>query len=151
MIVFIGCVKNKKSYPTKAEYLYDSQFFKKCLEYARSLNPDTIYILSAKYGVVDLNDVIEPYDRTLNTMTKVERIEWSDMVHDQLVDLNVDFHQPTVWLCGTRYRTDLIKYFPESTCPFEGLGIGYQLSFMTSRLSHTPPIEGDMCHVENLW
>lgn len=134
MTVFIGCVKNKKSYRTHATNLYDSAFFRKCLQYASSLTSDNIYILSAKYGLVRLYDIIEPYDRTLNNMSKKERLEWSQMVYNQMCNENIDFNENTVWLCGSKYRTDLLKYFPNSDCPLEGMGIGKQLSFMTKEL-----------------
>lgn len=65
MIVFIGCVKNKKSYTTKACELYDSTFFKKCLQYAKSLNPDSIYIFlnenHDKFSLYASLDVIPDY------------------------------------------------------------------------------------------
>lgn len=134
MTVFIGCVKNKKSYSTYATDLYDSTFFSKCLQYAQSLTSDNIYILSAKYGLVNLTDIIDPYDKTLNNMSKKERLEWADMVYSQMCDSDIDFNDSTVWLCGSKYRSDLIKYFPNSTCPLEGMGIGKQLSFMTREL-----------------
>jgi hypothetical protein len=137
MTVFIGCVKNKKSYKTHATDLYDSTFFTKCLQYASSLTSDNIYILSAKYGLVQLNDVIEPYDKTLNNMSKKERLEWAHMVYNQICNTSIDFNDKTVWLCGSKYRTDLLKYFPNSECPLEGMGIGKQLSFMTKKLQNT--------------
>ena len=137
MTVFVGCVKNKKSYRTYATDLYDSTFFRKCLQYASSLTSDNIYILSAKYGLVQLNDIIEPYDKTLNNMSKKERLEWSQMVYNQMCNANIDFNENTVWLCGSKYRADLLKYFPNSECPLEGMGIGKQLSFMTKELQKT--------------
>jgi hypothetical protein len=138
MIVFIGCVKNKKPYGTKACELYDSTFFNKCLRYAESLNPSIIYILSAKYGVVKLDEFIEPYDKTLNSMSKSEQLSWANMVHTQLTELNVNFEDEVVWLCGAKYRQGLIKYFTHNNCPLEGMGIGCQLSFMTKALCDTP-------------
>ena len=152
MIVFIGCVKNKKSYGTVASELYDSTFFSKCLQYAKSLNPTHIYILSAKYGLVHLDEFIEPYDKTLNSMSKIERNSWADMVYKQFTDLQIDFSDDVVWLCGSKYRDGLIKHFPKSKCPLEGMGIGCQLSFMTKELSkHTTPTMNKCISEETLW
>ena len=152
MIVFIGCVKNKKSYGTIACELYDSTFFDKCLQYAKSLNPSDIYILSAKYGLVQLDEFIEPYDKTLNTMSKAERTYWANMVYKQLTDLGIDFTDEIVWLCGSKYRNELIKYFTNSKCPLEGMGIGCQLSFMTKELNKSSTKTVVKCiSEETLW
>ena len=43
------------------------------LKFAKSLNPDNIFILSAKYGLIDLDEEIEPYDKTLNLMYSHEK------------------------------------------------------------------------------
>ena len=68
-------------------------------------------------------------------MKKTERLDWASMVYKQMCDLNINFNDEIVWLCGSKYRQDLIKYFPHSVCPLEGLGIGQQLSFMTKLLN----------------
>lgn len=68
MIIFISCVKQKRNSPCRAKDMYISALFKKMYRYARSLNPDSLYILSAKYGVLSPNDVIEPYDVTLKKL-----------------------------------------------------------------------------------
>ena len=55
-IVLIPCVSKKLNYGAKAKDLYISPLFKYSLAYARKLNPDMIYILSAKHRLVDLNE-----------------------------------------------------------------------------------------------
>lgn len=50
-IGLISCVSKKLNCKTKAKDLYTSPLFKYSLAYARKLNPDKIYILSAKYGL----------------------------------------------------------------------------------------------------
>ena len=49
MNVFITCTSEKASHRCKAKDMYTSALFKKCWEYAQTLNPDKIYILSAKH------------------------------------------------------------------------------------------------------
>lgn len=66
MIVFLSCVKLKRNSPCKARNMYISDLFQKSLAYAMQLNPRNIYILSAKYGLLGLDDYIEPYNQTLN-------------------------------------------------------------------------------------
>src|SRR5690349_9582189 len=84
-IVLISCVSKKRSYKSRARDLYISPLFKKNLQYALNLNPDQIFVLSAKYGLVALDVEIEPYDLTLNTMSAKEVKEWSERV---LLDLS---------------------------------------------------------------
>lgn len=76
-IILISCVSKKLDRTTTAETIYTSALFKKNLTYAKSLNPNEIFILSAKYGLLKLTDEIEPYDKTLNKMGVKERKEWS--------------------------------------------------------------------------
>lgn len=64
-IVLISCCKEKLRPAAPAEKLYQSPKFKKSLEYAKSLNPDAIYILSAKHHVVELTKQLEWYDEKL--------------------------------------------------------------------------------------
>jgi hypothetical protein len=68
-IVLISCVSQKRTQRSKAKDLYVSVLFKKNLAYARRLNPYAIYILSAKYCLLDLETEIDPYNLTLNTMS----------------------------------------------------------------------------------
>ena len=60
-IVLIYCVKTKLDHPTKAEDLYISNLFKNYLAYARYIKPDLVFILSAKYGLLKLDEQIAPY------------------------------------------------------------------------------------------
>lgn len=76
MKVFISCVSKKKDCTCEAKDLYNSTYFDYCLKYARTLTDDkNIYILSALYGVLELTDIISPYEKTLNKMCKSERVE----------------------------------------------------------------------------
>jgi hypothetical protein len=68
-IILISCVSKKLPHKASARHLYISPQFKKNLAYAQRLDPDAIFVLSAKYGLVDLDQEIEPYDLTLNTMS----------------------------------------------------------------------------------
>ncbi|MEA3328081.1 MAG: hypothetical protein U9R53_12395 [Chloroflexota bacterium] len=83
-IVLIACVKTKLETPSKAIELYISHLFKKSLEYAQLLDPDCIYVLSAKYGLVSSEEVIEPYNLTLNDMHTFEIKKWSERIVNQL-------------------------------------------------------------------
>lgn len=68
MYVFISCSKSKLDKPCKAQEMYSpSDIFTKRFTYARKVTSrDKIFILSAKYGLLRLDDVIEPYELFLN-------------------------------------------------------------------------------------
>lgn len=129
-IVLIACAKKKLRNKAKAKDLYISPFFKLNLKYAQLLKPNAIYILSAKYGLVDLNQELEPYEKTLNSMTSVKIKDWAEMVTEQLKN-KVDFrNDEVIFLAGNNYRKYLLPFFSHYQIPLSGLGIGKQLHFL---------------------
>ena len=71
-VVLISCGSQKATKAVQAKDMYTSTLFKKSYAYAVQLHPDKIYILSAKYGLLDPNKTIAPYDMTLNKMNSAE-------------------------------------------------------------------------------
>jgi hypothetical protein len=126
-IVLISCVSKKRSVKSKARDLYVSPLFKKNLQYARKLRPDDIFILSAKYGLVALDEEIEPYELTLNTMPAHEIKRWAENVMRQLSSQADPQHDQFVFLAGAKYRKYLVPQLAHVEIPFEGLTIGRQL------------------------
>jgi uncharacterized protein DUF6884 len=129
-IVLLSCVSKKRQHKTKASDLYTSPLFRFALQYARNQKPDAVFILSAKYGLLDLDTEIEPYDITLNKMTSAQRKEWAKEVAAQLkkrADVEIDHF---VFLAGQKYRENLISHIGNYEIPMEGLGIGKQLQFL---------------------
>ncbi|MGB9940120.1 DUF6884 domain-containing protein [Methanosarcina sp.] len=132
-IVLISCVSKKLPYKAKAKDLYISTLFKYNLKYARSLSPDKIFILSAKYGLVDSEAEIEPYDKCLINMSSKEIKEWADCVIDQIkkeADLEED---EFIFLAGEKYRKYLLPHILNYQIPLKGLGIGKQLQYLKMR------------------
>ncbi len=133
-IVLLSCVSLKRSYKTQAKDLYISPLFLKSLEYARQMNPDAIYVLSAKYGLLDLNTEVEPYNVTLLNMPASEVRTWAKKVVNQLTacsDLQKDHF---ILLAGLKYRKYLIPYLSSYEIPLEGMPIGKQLQFLTEKV-----------------
>ena len=85
MIVFLSCVKTKQNVKCKAEEMYTSDLFLKSLQYAKSLKPRKIYILSALYGLLELHDEIEPYNKTLVGASDKECKQWAYKVYKQML------------------------------------------------------------------
>lgn len=133
-IVLISCSSKKLSHKARARELYSSPLFRLNLQYALSLNPDNIYILSAKYFLLNPDEEIEPYNKTLNNMSQEERQEWAKTIISQLeklADLDNDLF---IFLAGKNYYEYLIPKMKNYELPLKGLGIGKQLKFLKERL-----------------
>ena len=127
-VAFISCVKEKRIGEYKAKDLYISDFFRKSLGYVNN-KYDKIFILSAKYGLLDLNDKIENYEMTLNDFSKIEKVEWSVMVCNQL-ETKVDDSDDLYFYVGNNYREHLLPLLSNKCfVPLEGKGIGEQLQY----------------------
>jgi len=124
-IVLLSCTKSKLDKPSPAQDLYSaSPMFKKTLEYGKSLEPDKMYILSAKHHLVPMTKVLAPYD--LKDFTAEEKQEWSDIVLNDLkkrYDIN---KTKFVFLAGEAYKKYLEPELPHTVSPLKGLRIGQQ-------------------------
>lgn len=135
MIVFIGCGAAKMKNACKAKNMYIGNYFRLCFAYAQTFTTqDNIYILSAKYGVLPLEKVIEPYNRTLNKMTKQEKQDWKDMVIEQLINIDIKENTEVAFICGTNYYNLLEDYFNNYKVLLPKQGIGLQQHFMIEEL-----------------
>jgi len=106
-------------YKAKAKDLYISSLFKYNLKYAKSLNPDKVFILSAKYGLIDLEREIEPYDKTLNNMPSEEIKKWEDCVIGQLKKEANPEEDEFIFLAGEKYRKYLLPHISKYKIPLE--------------------------------
>ncbi len=127
-IAFISCVKEKRIGKYKAKDLYTSDFFRKSFGYCSS-KYDKVFILSAKYGVLDLEEEIKNYEMTLNDFSKVQKVEWSVMVYNQLEN-KIDDSDNLYFYVGNNYREHLLPLLSNNCfVPLEGKGIGEQLQY----------------------
>ncbi len=135
-IALVACVSRKNSMQMPARDLYISDWFRKASAYATRV-ADEWYILSAKYGLVAPDTVIEPYDETLNRMPAAARRAWAERVSKELSQVLRPGDQ-VMLLAGIKYRENLIGPIREMGCsveiPMEGLGIGKQLRWLKQQL-----------------
>jgi len=127
-VVLISCVSKKQSRKAKVQDLYTSTLFKLNLKYAEKLRPDKIYVLSAKHGLLSLNEEIAPYNQTLNEMTATEVKAWAAGVLRKLRRVSEIEDTKYIFLAGDRYRKYLLPELKDYVIPLQGLGIGKQLS-----------------------
>lgn len=137
MIVFLSCTKTKALERCEAKNMYRGEIFKKSYQYAKILNPRKIYILSAKYYVLEENDIIEPYEMTLSKMTKFKKMRWAYNCIQILKNKNQDFKEKAVFLCGENYRKFIEVKFKNHICPISGLSFGNQLKFYKNEIGES--------------
>lgn len=89
IVYLISCCAEKLPYAAPAKDLYQSKGFKERLSIAKSHNPDSILILSAKHHIVELDQVLEPYDVCLSNQTTGEQKKWAEIC---LADLSSRFN-----------------------------------------------------------
>ena len=137
-VVLIACVSRKLDIETRAEDLYASDLFEKCLAFARSLKASP-YILSAKHGLLQLDDRIEKYDETLKDKSVAERRAWSQNVMKSLAHV-VSRGDRVTFLAGQKYREFLLEplraFGAAISIPLEGLSIGNQLKWLGNTIVH---------------
>lgn len=128
----ISCVKSKLPRAAAAGDLYVSPLFKGMRRYVEG-NCDTWFILSAQHGLLDPDQVIQPYEKTLMRMKASERLEWGQGVQEQLRKM-VPRGSDVVVLAGVRYRAEITAFLASRghrvTVPLEGKKLGAQLSWL---------------------
>jgi hypothetical protein len=133
MIALIGCVKEKHIIAKAVRELYLSQLFVKTVRYVEKNNFSDWYVLSALHGLLAKDEVIEPYNLTLNTFSVSELQNWSKKVFHQIEQLKLN----DVWFfCGEKYHNKfLLQLLTENniqyTLPFLKMGLGQRLHFLT--------------------
>lgn len=125
-IFLVSCVAGKRTQEVPAADLYTSPWFRKTRALVEATS-EPWFILSAEYGLVTPNQVIGPYNRTLNMMKLAERCAWAERVQAQM-ELGLPEAQEVVVFAGSRYREGLLLYlearFDRVTVPMAGLSIG---------------------------
>jgi len=134
-VAIISCVKTKlkTSKPVEAKRLYTSDLFKKSLEYTVK-NYDKVLILSAHYYVLQLTDLVLPYEKTLYKFTKVELKNWANKAK-LMLEQKINTSDELFFFCGIPYRSALIGNLKnKSHIPLKGVSFGNQLKFYKNEL-----------------
>ena len=135
-LVLVSCVSKKRASPVPARDLYVSDLFRKARAYVEQLGRPW-FVLSAKYGLVHPDEVIEPYDVTLNNMGTAKRRCWA---HGVLTNLTPHLERvdSITFLAGQRYREFLEQPLRARglivNVPMRWLKIGEQLRWLNLRL-----------------
>jgi len=136
-IVLLSCTKSKLDKPSPAQDLYSaSPMFKKTLEYGKSLEPDKMYILSAKHHLVPMTKVLAPYDKTLKEMPKKEKEAWAEETVKQMKSAGLNLDKDTfIFLTGSEYMKPLKSFVKNTEAPMEGKRLGERLGWLNSQIN----------------
>lgn len=124
-IVLVACCGSKLDRPAKTKDIYQSQLFKKSKLWAEQ-NSDEWFILSAKHGLLHPENMIKPYDKTLNDLSLYERKRWDDSIRSKLRPWKND---RIIVLAGNNYCSWIDEGFDVQR-PMAGMGIGQQLAWL---------------------
>jgi hypothetical protein len=128
-VALVSCVKAKRPSAAPAGDLYTSRLFLALRAYAVA-RADAWYVLSAEHGLLRPDQIVAPYERTLNDMPKRDRVAWAERVQRQLLEV-LPTGAEVILLAGVRYREGLVPFLRTRgfsvAVPLEGLGIGRQL------------------------
>ena len=131
----VSCSARKGPKITEAQQLYQGDLFKKSMAWAKK-HCDTWAILSAKLGLIQPDEVVEPYDVTMKSKGVDERKGWALGVNTQCY-LTYGEETHYVLLCGELYRLPF-EEFNTRDLPFEvpmkGLGLGEQKKWLITNL-----------------
>lgn len=127
----VSCVGKKRTAPAPARDLYISEWFTRARKLAEATGSNW-FILSARFGLVPPDQVIAPYDVTLNDTPIAARRAWAADVQKQ-IDVALPRGGRCVVLAGARYREFLIDFLADRydvDVPMRGLAIGQQLRWL---------------------
>lgn len=131
-IALISCVKRKSNKPCKAKDMYISQLFKNSYLFAKE-NAEKVYILSAKYGLLQEDDIISPYEQTLKDMNIQARKIWSYKVLKKLEKLCDIENDNFLILAGEKYREFICQKIKHYDAPLAKFGLGKQIQFLKNQ------------------
>lgn len=130
----VACAAGKLDRAAPAADLYQSDWFTKARAYVESIGAPW-RILSAKHGLVDPAQLLEPYDFTLAELSPIGRLAWGEQVALDLHHL-APLGASITFLAGRMYR-DAVLASPcfggwKASVPMEGLGIGEQKAWLVA-------------------
>ncbi|WP_329557026.1 DUF6884 domain-containing protein [Streptomyces sp. NBC_00696] len=124
-LVVIPCGSRKLDHPARAADLYTGSYHRACRTAAEALRPDRLLILSARYGLLDLDDVIEPYDTPHGTKESVT----AQLLLEQAMLRNIVRLDPVIALGGARHVGLIHSVWPHALTPLTGTrGMGEQMA-----------------------
>lgn len=143
MMGLVACSAQKLDRPAPARELYCSPLFRKSLTYAER-RCKRVYVLSAQHYLVELDQVLEPYERRLGG-TKREREIWAAITaghlephvrrgaHDLLMLAGQDYVRPLIRAIAHWWRDRAWRKHVH--LPLAGMQVGQRLKWLNAQLA----------------
>lgn len=125
-IALVSCGSAKISFRTEARHLYKSHLFQNSISVANAIASD-VFILSAQYGLVQQDEILEPYNLSLNSFDDDQSAQWGANVAERISHLSP---QPAeaILFAGSSYAEPIINSLSNSKVvlkdPLKGLSLG---------------------------
>lgn len=136
VLCLVSCVGTKRQFPALAKSLYISDWFIKARRVVE-MEGWRWFVLSAKHGLLDPEEPIEPYEKTLDTMSAAERRSWASEVW-KVLEPHLAEVRSVVFFAGRKYREHLESRLRDHgldvQVPMEGLSRGDQLAWLKRRI-----------------
>jgi hypothetical protein len=130
--VLISCSKSKGGHRDLARNMYVSPLYRKSVMVAEGWGIP-FSILSAKYGLLSPDDLIEPYEMTLKGASKQFKSDWAKKVDEQIRN-TLDRKKRLIVLAGDDYYAPLVEASVERPlsflAPMRGISLGNRLVFL---------------------
>lgn len=128
IVIITGCSVKKLDSKAPAREIYQGVVFKK-VKNLTELQGIDFMILSAKYGLLQGSEIIEPYDMAIKNKTDILKLQ--EIVIPQLVQIEKDYTS-IILIMGKKYRAVCAPRFSEKyKMLYDSKGIGA----LTSRLN----------------
>ena len=118
-IALVACVKEKLKQSTSAVKMYTGESFKLWIRDAKARNVDHIYILSGKYGLLELDEIIEPYDLNLSHQDASYIENWKRSVISKLKSKHILADTQAIIYTNEVYYEGLLDHFKSYEIPFQ--------------------------------
>jgi hypothetical protein len=139
--ILLGCVSTKRSERAIAKDLYCSPLWLRRRAYAESSGHAWL-IVSALHGLVDPEELLDPYDLALTTLSAADRRAWGERVVRGLAERFKDLNGAVFEVhAGSHYRTAIAAPLQREggaiTAPLANLSLGRQLAWYAAA-EHSP-------------
>jgi hypothetical protein len=145
-LILVSCSKKKENYKCNAKTMYSSALFKKSMGVAGRLclldvKNTIIMIISAKYGLVQPYQILEPYDMCLNK----DNIQcFQVVVKSQIALIECEFKINEILFLASKKYIDAVRGVLDKSKKyqlldfFKGQGIGQRLKYLNKFLGSNP-------------
>ncbi len=139
LIGLVGCTKDKEEEPCKARDLYGKSWvFRMSVRYVESKCREW-YVLSGKYGVVEPDRVIAPYEKAVSEMPKAEYAEWCALIQDGVRERVTGSRPTLILMAGEKYAKPVRALGLPVQEPLAGMSTGARRKWLAENVSRPEP------------